>query len=1106
MATQSYNITVDTTQAQRSVAQLRASLQSLQSAVSINPQINTTQATRAISQLSASMTAMQRSMSTTTNISVNTTQAQRSIAQLSASLAATQRQMANTIRISPTTGGGTPSSSGGSPITAPRIDTSGLEKSMSGVSSAMSGLKAVLTTLVTVETVSQFNKINDSMINLENRFKLVAREGQTGADVMNIIAASAISMGAPLKDVGDLFARVALATNEMGLSQSTQLKVTENLMKSFMATGTSAEAASGAVTQFTQALATGTLRGDELNSVLEGAPMVAQAIADKLHVSTGALKALGEQGKISAGKVIEAVAGMSDSMTGFNERTSTVGNAFNNLGTVVSMSAAAFDKSTGTSKAFQYVINEIAIAIFNAKDAWAEWGKWVVYAGEALMLIYAPLKIVRAAFALFGAIGTSVAVAFEAVGAAAAEAGVAVTGFAKYFKTFIEWLVPGASAMGAVKSVMGGLGATFASLLGIFGFTNHEVEKLSDNLTDQEKSAGLLKDQQKELNKIFGDQAKVSDVAAKASDKKTATDITNAAATKKALDELKKSYDDYNRGIQEQTATIGMGAQEKDAYQGKLAAEKSYNDAVKKIRDDTKSKSEYATGDEKAKLAAAESEQVGKLTAAYNEQTAKVDELTAAKEKAIEADNFKNYSSKTSIDLENQINNIRGDTAKVFMSDIEKKYYDIDAAAKASAKSAIEAEEARRGEKLSTEEITAYYDAATKGTTAVKEEQLKLNEATAQYQLMQFAKQTQFDMDTKTADIYHEMATSTLPELAKQQSDIAYSAEKSARAAIDAEEARRGEKLSADEVKKYYDAATAGSEKLAQATAQQYDQSRSFSTGWKKAMNDYVSNATNSASQAEAIFKKATGGMEDALVKFAKTGKFEWKSFVSDMLEQLLRSQIQQIFAQMMGGMQDSLGGVTNAMQGMQQGGMQQGYGMQQQQQSSGGGILGMIGNIFGGSSSKPQQQQQSSGGGFLSGLGDIFGLGSKNNAIVQGNGQSSNYNSMMGNLGFGSSQPAPAKKEKGFFESVGDFFGGLFANGGDLPSGKWGIAGEAGPELISGPARITPIRNGGMGSNVTYNINAVDAMSFKQMIAQDPSFLHAIVQQGARSVPMGGR
>jgi Flp pilus assembly pilin Flp len=149
-------------------------------------------------------------------------------------------------------------------------------------------------------------------------------------------------------------------------------------------------------------------------------------------------------------------------------------------------------------------------------------------------------------------------------------------------------------------------------------------------------------------------------------------------------------------------------------------------------------------------------------------------------------------------------------------------------------------------------------------------------------------------------------------------------------------------------------------------------------------------------------------------------------------------------------------------------------------------------------------------------------------------------------------------------FESIGDFFGGLFANGGLLPAGKWGIAGEAGmelvkqanglmkvvglngPEVITGPAEIISNKDlmrmgaangnnfagmfangttGGIGSvpnnivqmnnasnfipqqqqaqqtSVTYNINAVDAKSFKQMIAADPSFIYAVTMQGSKGV-----
>ena len=92
-------------------------------------------------------------------------------------------------------------------------------------------------------------------------------------------------------------------------------------------------------------------------------------------------------------------------------------------------------------------------------------------------------------------------------------------------------------------------------------------------------------------------------------------------------------------------------------------------------------------------------------------------------------------------------------------------------------------------------------------------------------------------------------------------------------------------------------------------------------------------------------------------------------------------------------------------------------------------------------------------------------------------------------------------------FSGIGNLFGGLFANGGTLGAGKWGIAGEAGPEIVQGPASITPLdRMGGGQTSVTYNINAVDAASFRTMVARDPEFLYAVTEQGRRSLPNRSR
>lgn len=287
-------------------------------------------------------------------------------------------------------------------------------------------------------------------------------------------------------------------------------------------------------------------------------------------------------------------------------------------------------------------------------------------------------------------------------------------------------------------------------------------------------------------------------------------------------------------------------------------------------------------------------------------------------------------------------------------------------------------------------------------------------------------------------------------------------------------------------------------------------QSRTWETGWKKAMNTYVDEATNGAKKAEAIFGKAFKGMEDLLVNFAKTGKFEWKSFVAMMLEELLRAQIQAIFAGMIGNMKDAFSGSASGMLGgLFSGGGQQG----------GGGIMDMIGGLFGGGQKESgdplgdfinklpgmggQTQEKSSGGvwdaikGFggsvVSGVTNaVKGIGSTVGSVVSG--VTNVVKSIGGTIG-------------SVVKGIGSFFGGFFADGGHLGAGKWGIAGERGPEIIRGPANVDPDMGTSGGTvnhnyQVSYNISAVDAMSFKQLVARDPGFIHGVVMAGAKSIP----
>jgi hypothetical protein len=318
-------------------------------------------------------------------------------------------------------------------------------------------------------------------------------------------------------------------------------------------------------------------------------------------------------------------------------------------------------------------------------------------------------------------------------------------------------------------------------------------------------------------------------------------------------------------------------------------------------------------------------------------------------------------------------------------------------------------------------------------------------------ELRLFGIKAQYDAEDKLLGIQREMADLTLTDIEKKYRDISRAADDSAKAAIRAEEARRGEKLNPSEVEAYYKKAREGTDSVVSAQKRLNDQSRLFSTGWRKAFNDYVDNATNAAQTAARVFDKFTSGLEDALVDFAKTGEFVWQGFVNSMLEELLRSQIRETIAGLgsaigLGDLFGGGGGAANAR------GSSANNPMYVIDVAGGGGGANLIGSM-------------SSGGGIGGGGGGIGDLISSAGSWINEN-----------------------------------LFGGFFANGGAIPAGKFGMVGENGPELAAGPATIMPM--GGGGGSVTYNINAVDARSFQALLAQDPGFVHAVVQQGARGTP----
>ena len=165
---------------------------------------------------------------------------------------------------------------------------------------------------------------------------------------------------ADLSATTTLYSRLSRTANASGRSQADAARATEAITLALRASNTSAQQASGSILQLSQALASGQLRGDELNSVLEGMPRIAQLIADELGIGIGEIRAMAREGEITSDVILNALVGSVETLRGEVEQVGlTFGAATQTLDTGMTLFIASLDMSLGLSERLNNRIERI---------------------------------------------------------------------------------------------------------------------------------------------------------------------------------------------------------------------------------------------------------------------------------------------------------------------------------------------------------------------------------------------------------------------------------------------------------------------------------------------------------------------------------------------------------------------------------------------------------------------------------------------------------------------------------------------------------------------------------------------------------------------------
>lgn len=259
-----------------------------------------------------------------------------------------------------------------------------LGKSMGSVEKSFKNLGRLFAAGALAVGARKVIAISDKYTELEGRLKLVTKSTSEFETATSSLYEIARKTRVEYASTVDLYTRFARSTEELNIPQHELLQVTEAINKALIVSGASGESANAALVQLGQGMAAGALRGEELNSVMEQTPRLAQMIAEGLGVSIGKLREMGKEGKLTSGAVVDALLAQADVIEAeFGQMEVTVSQAWTTLSTVFQSVINDSNKSAEGTRSVADAIQGIADTIEENKteiiDTFVEIGDAVQY-------------------------------------------------------------------------------------------------------------------------------------------------------------------------------------------------------------------------------------------------------------------------------------------------------------------------------------------------------------------------------------------------------------------------------------------------------------------------------------------------------------------------------------------------------------------------------------------------------------------------------------------------------------------------------------------------------------------------------------------------------
>lgn len=453
---------------------------------------------------------------------------------------------------------------------------------------------------------------SEAYSSLTNRMKLVTSGAGELAAAQKAVFDIAQGARQPLTATAELYQRIATNQNELKLSGEGVASIVSTISKTLAVSGASAASANAALIQLGQAFASGVLRGEELNSVMEQAPALAQAIAAGMGKTVGELRTLGAAGLLTAEAVVKALQNQEVAVDElFKKTAATIGASLTATGNSFTQLIGKLDQASGTSASISANFLSISQSMDSLTSSGAELQKTIDSIGVGLTtvaaggLTFVAAKTAIATKATLGSIAgyysartAAIAAAEAALNKANADAiqarsavAAAQANLAMYRGTILQTVAAGklaearlaeaaankiardataslAAAQGSLLGVQGGLIGRIGGLLGVLG----GPAGLAITVATVVGSYLLFKDSANDATQSLIDQGLSVEETTKrfkelSAEQKRYQEIEWASKQKEATDAAAKSLSDFAR---EGTKALSVYGYETNQYRDKF--------------------------------------------------------------------------------------------------------------------------------------------------------------------------------------------------------------------------------------------------------------------------------------------------------------------------------------------------------------------------------------------------------------------------------------------------------------------------------------------------------------------------------------------------------